>query len=95
MIYYIRSLKFAKKGFSRDSDIFEVFQGNNIIIIIIIFVRNVYRRILRKLSRIGEDFEMNAINARIYVEATSYLRLAAYTMLIEFITCRLENIIIN
>lgn len=72
MIYYIRSLKFAKKGFSRDSDIFEVFQGNNIIIIII-FVRNVYRRILRKLSRIGEDFEMNAINARIYVEATSYL----------------------
>lgn len=94
MIYYIRSLKFAKKGFSRDSDIFEVFQGNNIIIIII-FVRNVYRRILRKLSRIGEDFEMNAINARIYVEATSYLRLAAYTMLIEFITCRLENIIIN
>lgn len=94
MIYYIRSLKFAKKGFSRDSDIFEVFQGNNIIIIII-FVRNVYRRILRKLSRIGEDFEMNAINARIYVEATSYLRLAAYTMLIEFATCRLENIIIN
>lgn len=94
MIYYIRSLKFAKKGFSRDSDIFEVFQGNNIIIIII-FVRNVYRRILRKLSRIGEDFEMNAINARIYVEATSYLRLAAYTMLIEFTTCRLENIIIN
>lgn len=91
MIYYIRSLKFAKKGFSRDSDIFEVFQG----IIIIIFVRNVYRRILRKLSRIGEDFEMNAINARIYVEATSYLRLAAYTMLIEFTTCRLENIIIN
>lgn len=91
MIYYIRSLKFAKKGFSRDSDIFEVFQG----IIIIIFVRNVYRRILRKLSRIGEDFEMNAINVRIYVEATSYLRLAAYTMLIEFTTCRLENIIIN
>lgn len=91
MIYYIRSLKFAKKGFSRDSDIFEVFQE----IIIIIFVRNVYRRILRKLSRIGEDFEMNAINARIYVEATSYLRLAAYTMLIEFTTCRLENIIIN